>query len=81
MSGFSANRAPGSGGKTVIKNVNVVGAFTVTKDDSIMIISKLAKVIRFLADEIPPKEGVVQGVVCMQLRADECLAAARLPNH
>jgi hypothetical protein len=38
----------------------------------VMIMSKLGKVIRFVAGEVPPKEGVVQGVNCMSLRADVC---------
>jgi DNA gyrase subunit A len=45
-------------------------------------ISRLGKIIRFQAAEVPPKEGVVQGVNCMNLRADECvaLAAAAVPT-
>jgi hypothetical protein len=37
----------------------------------------LGKIIRFSAEEIPAKEGVVQGVNCMNLRADETAAAAK----
>ena len=33
------------------------------------------KIIRFSADDIPAKEGVVQGVNCMSLRADSSVAA------
>ena len=42
--------------------------------DDIFIISRLGKIIRFRADEIPAKEGVVQGVACMSLRSDETTA-------
>ncbi|MBA3531713.1 MAG: hypothetical protein H0T73_07340 [Ardenticatenales bacterium] len=74
MSGFSANKAPGAGGKSAISAEEVVGAVTVGERDDIFIISRLGKLIRFRADEVPPKEGVVQGVHCMALRADECAA-------
>ena len=52
----------------------------VDNGDDIFIISRLGKIIRFRADEIPAKEGVVQGVACMALRSDEtaALAIARL---
>ncbi len=48
--------------------------------DDIFIISRLGKIIRFRADEIPAKEGVVQGVACTAMRSDEtaALAIARL---
>jgi len=42
--------------------------------DDVFIISNLSKIIRFQAAEIPAKEGVVQGVNCMTLRADEPVA-------
>ncbi len=71
MSGFSANKAPGAGGKIAIKSDRLVGGATVTAQDDIFLISRQGKLIRFLADDIPPKEGVVQGVNCMSLRHDE----------
>ena len=74
MSGFNANKAPGAGGKVAIKADNVVGAVSVTAGDDVFVISKLSKIIRFQAKEVPPKEGVVQGVNCMSLRADETVA-------
>jgi DNA gyrase subunit A len=74
MSGFSANKAPGAGGKVAIKADNVAGAIPVNAGDDIFAISRLSKIIRFQAEEIPPKEGVVQGVNCMALRADETVA-------
>lgn len=85
MSGFSANKAPGAGGKVVIKSDQVTGIATVDPAadgvDDLFVISSLGKIIRFRANEVPPKEGVVQGVNCMTLRADSCTAivAAHAP--
>ena len=45
-------------------------------DDIFIIFSRLGKIIRFRASEIPAKEGVVQGVACMALRSDETAAFA-----
>jgi DNA gyrase subunit A len=70
MSGFSANKAPGAAGKIAMATGHLIGAAAVTDKDDIFIISRLGKVIRFPAEEIPPKEGVVQGVNCMSFRAD-----------
>ena len=77
MSGFRSNKSPGSGGKIALKTDKLVAAMTVQDDDDIFIISQLSKVIRFQANEIPLKEGTVQGVNCMALRADECVAAVK----
>ncbi len=74
MTGFSANKAPGAGGKVALKAEKLVGAMRASDKDDIFIISRLSKLIRFQAAEIPQKEGVVQGVNCMALRADECVA-------
>ena len=71
MSGFTANKAPGSGGKIAMKTDHLIGAAAINNSDDIFAISRLSKVIRFKAVEIPPKAGVVQGVNCMSLRADE----------
>jgi DNA gyrase subunit A len=71
LSGFSANKEPGSGGKVAMKTDRLVGAAAVAPGDDIFVISQLGKIIRFSADEVPPKEGVVQGVNCMALRSDE----------
>lgn len=76
LEGFAANKAPGSGGKTLIKSDSLVAAFAVQpEEDDLFIISRLGKIIRFRAAEIPAKEGVVQGVILMTLRADACVAA------
>ena len=74
MSGFSANKAPGAGGKVAIKSSSVVGIATVDETDDIFAISRLSKIIRFQAAEVPPKEGVVQGVNCMAVRNDQVTA-------
>lgn len=74
MNGFAANKSPGSGGKTAIKADIVVGAMAVGEGSDVFVISRLGKIIRFQTDEVPAKEGVVQGVNCMNLRADECVA-------
>ena len=71
MSGFRKNKAPGAGGKVVLKTDKLAGVYTVAPGNDLFIISKSSKMIRFSADEIPPKTGVVQGVNCMTLRADE----------
>jgi DNA gyrase subunit A len=76
MPGFSANKAPGAGGKVAFKTERLVGAARVDENDDIFIISRLGKLIRFTAGEVPAKEGVVQGVHCMTLRADETVALA-----
>lgn len=73
MAGFSPNKSPGAGGKVGIKSDAVIGATAVDTDDDVFLISRLGKIIRFQANEIPAKEGVVQGVNCMALRSDECM--------
>lgn len=78
MSGFAANKAPGAGGKVAMKSDRLVGAVTVRDGDELLAISELGKIIRFAADEVPAKEGVVQGVACMTLRADEVSALVAL---
>jgi len=77
MSGFSANKAPGAGGKAAMRTDQLIGATAVGEADDIFVISRLGKIIRFQAAEVPATEGVVQGVNCMALRADETTALAR----
>jgi len=74
MSGFAANKAPGSGGKIAMKTDYLIGAATIKNSDDVFATSRLSKVIRFQAIEVPPKTSVVQGVNCMTLRADEVTA-------
>ncbi len=77
MSGFSSNKAPGAGGKVIMKTDHLVGAVAIKDKDDIFAISRLSKIIRFQILEVPPKEGVVQGVNCMALRADEVVAITK----
>lgn len=79
MSGFKANKAPGAGGKVAMKTDNLIGALAAAEGDDILAISRLGKIIRFQAREVPPKAGVVQGVNCMTLRADEVTAVTLAP--
>jgi DNA gyrase subunit A len=74
MSGFSANKSPGSGGKTAMKTDVLIGTLGVEPSQDLFMISRLGKIIRFAAEDVPPKTGVVQGVNCMSLRADEVTA-------
>ena len=71
MEGFSPNKAPGAGGKVALNTDHLVSVLNVDEQQDLLIITKLCKIIRFRMVEIPPKDGVVQGVVCMSLRADE----------
>ena len=74
MGGFAANKGRGAAGKVAIGADHLVGATAAGPGDELFIISRLGKLIRFAADEIPAKEGVVQGVACVALRADEAVA-------
>lgn len=74
MSGFRMNKSPGAGGKLVMKTEKLIDAAVVDSQDDIFTISQSGKIIRFQAEEVPPKEGVVQGVNCMGLRNDEVAA-------
>jgi DNA gyrase subunit A len=79
MSGFSPNKSPGGGGKQALKTDRLVGAVTLGENDDLFIISRLGKIIRFRAPDVPAKEGVVQGVHCMALRADDTAAVVNSP--
>ncbi len=70
MAGFSANKTTGGGGKIAMKTDELVAVHAVREEDDIFVISQQSKIIRYASNEIPPKEGVVQGVNCMMLRAD-----------
>jgi DNA gyrase subunit A len=80
LSGFAPNKAPGAGGKVAMKADALVGCAAVHEQmgerTDVFALSRLGKLIRFGAAEVPAKEGVVQGVNCMNLRADECVALA-----
>jgi DNA gyrase subunit A len=79
MSGFRANKSPGAGGKIAMRTDHLVGAMAVGESDDVFIASRLGKVIRFQATEVPAKKGVVQGVNCMALRADKTTAFTLAP--
>ncbi len=71
MEGFAANKSVGGSGKIAIKNEHVVGAVTVTPNDDLFLITRIGKIIRFKVDEVPSTDGVVQGVICVNMRNDE----------
>lgn len=75
MEGFSANKSPGASGKIAINADRLIFASSTDEQQEVFIISHLSKIIRFRLEQVPAKEGVVQGVVCMSLRADEPVAA------
>lgn len=75
MSAFNPNKSAGGGGKIAMHTDSLVSAVTVEENGDIFIISRLGKIIRFLAEEVPAKEGVVQGVHCMMLRSDQVVSA------
>jgi DNA gyrase subunit A len=77
MDGFRANKAPGAGGKVAMKVDRLTTCFSIDENNDIFMISQLGKIIRFTAAEIPAKTGLVQGVNCMNLRADEVVTAAK----
>ncbi len=84
MSGFNPNKSAGGGGKLAMRASTLVAAFSATEKDDVFLLSKTGKIIRFKVDEVPPTEGVIQGVNCMALRSDEISAAtisATGPSH
>ncbi len=74
MTGFAANKSTGGSGKIAMKNDHLVGAVAVTQNDDLFILTQLGKIIRFRADEVPSTDGVVQGVICINMRNDEVVA-------
>jgi DNA gyrase subunit A len=74
MEGFAPNKSAGGSGKIATKNDHVVGAAVVTSNDDLFILTQLGKIIRFKADEVPSTDGVVQGVICVNMRNDEVVA-------
>jgi DNA gyrase subunit A len=76
MAGFAPVKAPGAGGKVALKTEHLVAAASIAEQDDLFIISRGGKLIRFRCSEVPAKEGVVQGVACMTLRADQVTALA-----
>jgi DNA gyrase subunit A len=74
MSGFAANKSAGGGGKIAMNTTSLVAALNVDQAGDVFLISRWCKIIRFHIGDVPVKEGVVQGVNCMALRADEVTA-------
>lgn len=79
MQNFAPNKAPGAGGKNAFNTDHLLYAVNIDRMEDIFIISRLSKIIRFRVSDIPPKDGVVQGVICMNLRADESVSVAVNP--
>lgn len=75
MSGFSANKSAGGGGKIAMNTDCLLAALNADQSGDVFLTSRLSKIIRFTIQEVPAKESVVQGVNCMALRADEVTAA------
>lgn len=75
MTGFAPNKSPGGIGKIAMKATRVVAAVAASPESDLFLLSRQAKIIRFLAGEIPTTEGAVQGVNCMLFRNDEVVAA------
>ena len=80
MASFAPNKSAGGGGKIAMHTGELVAALTVGKEDELFLITRLSKIIRFMAAEVPAKDAPVQGVNCMLLRADQVVAAARVAN-
>jgi DNA gyrase subunit A len=76
MTGFRPNKSPGAAGKQAMKSEEVIGTAAVSPEDDLFLISRLGKMIRFSAGDVPAKESAVQGVNCMSLRADATVALA-----
>lgn len=77
MEGFAANKSGGGSGKIAMKSSHIITAISTDQALDLFAISRQGKIIRFRAEEVPPTEGVVQGVVCMSLRGDEVTAAIK----
>jgi DNA gyrase subunit A len=75
MNTFTPNKSSGGGGKIIMHTDCLISALALQSGSDIFLISQLSKIIRFQADEVPVKEGNVQGVACMSLRADLVTAA------
>ena len=82
MTGFAPNKSMGGSGKLAMKCQKLVGATTIEQNDDLFIITCQGKIIRFKADEVPSTEGVIQGVNCISMRADEVAAVIKTGlNH
>jgi DNA gyrase subunit A len=75
IEGFAANKSPGAGGKIAMATDHLLCCLSTENKTDVFIISHLSKIIRFRLEQIPAKDAVVQGVVCMSLRADQPVTA------
>jgi DNA gyrase/topoisomerase IV subunit A len=75
MEGFAANKSPGAGGKIAMATDYLICALSTDDKTEVFIISHLSKIIRFRLEQVPEKDAIVQGVVCMSLRADQPVSA------
>ncbi len=75
MAGFNPNKSAGGSGKIAMNTNTLCGALTAGPQGDIFLISRLSKIIRFRAAEVPVKEAPVQGVACMSLRGDQVVSA------
>ncbi len=80
MEGFNPNKSAGGGGKIAMNTDSMIAAISIQNRDDIFMISRLSKIVRFLSEEVPAKEGVVSGVNCMAFRADAVVAAVASPK-
>lgn len=74
MEGFSRNKTPGASGKVAMKGDNIVSVAAVEPTDHLFVISRLSKIIRFAASDVPSTPGITKGVNCISLRGDEAVA-------
>lgn len=82
MRGFAPNKSPGGSGKIVMRSSCVIGAVTIDADDELFLITRLGKIIRFMANEVPASDSPVQGVSCIALRSDVVTALLKInPNR
>jgi DNA gyrase subunit A len=81
MSGFAGNKSVGGGGKIAMKSEAMVTALAVEPSDDLFAITRLGKIIRFNAEEVPETEGTVQGVNCVSMRNDTVVAAIRSGSY
>jgi DNA gyrase subunit A len=81
MAGFNPNKSAGGSGKIAMNTDHLAGVFTAADEDDLFLISHLSKIIRFMAAEVPVKEGPVQGVFCMALRGDRVVSGVVTPTN
>ncbi len=74
MRGFAANRSPGGKGKIAMRSDQVVAAAVAGDGDEVFCISRLAKILRFPAGEVPVHQNPARGVDVMNVRGDTVAA-------